>query len=710
MSFRGLQLIIAMFSIHGLLRAKEPELGRDADTGGQIVYILEMARALSERKDVDKVYIFTRLVDAPNISCDYKKPLEHVNDKCRIVRIPFGPKRYLKKESLWPYIPTFVDNCISYFRKHKISPDLLHGHYADSGIASKRLSASLGGLHVFTGHSLGRVKQQGLIDHGIAFDEIEKRYKITTRIEAEEIALDHAALVVASTENEKNEQYALYDHYNKSCMRVISPGVNLERFSSACVIKKHSSTWRELKRFLAEPAKPMILALCRPDFKKNTKALVRIYGKSKRLQEMANLVLFMGCRDNISTLSKNPREVLKEILLEIDRFDLYGRVAYPKRHQAKDVPQIYRLAANQRGVFVHPALEENFGLTLLEAASCGLPLVATKVGGPSEIVSRCENGLLVDPQNHEQIEESIYRVLSDKSKWKLWSRNGIRKVYQNYSWQAHVKKYMQEVKKEMKQQKKMTHKNAFSMKLSSCDRLLLCDIDNTLTGNRSALKELLRKIEETDCNLAFGIATGRNMSLIEEVLHEWKIPRPNVLISSVGSEIYYGFAEKKDQDWSNWLNYRWNAKKVREAFKDHKGMLLQPDDCQNPFKVSYFIDKDADLDVADLHKVLRKRGLSCNLIFSHQSLLDILPVRCSKGLALRYFANKWGLPLKRVLAAGDSGNDISMLEGETLGVVVANYSRELENLKGREDIYFASSSHAHGVIEGIDHYQFLSSF
>lgn len=698
-----------MFSIHGLLRAKNPELGRDADTGGQIVYVLEMARALAARKDVEKVYIFTRLIDAPNISDDYKKSVEKVSDNCEIIRIPFGPKRYLRKESLWPYIPTFIDNCIAYFRKHKISPDLLHGHYADAGLASKRLSACLGGLHVFTGHSLGRVKMQGLVDHGLLFEEIEKRYKITTRIEAEEIALDHAAMVIASTENEKEQQYALYDHYNRGCMRVVSPGVNLERFSSACVIKKHSAIWRELKRFLKEPSKPMILALCRPDFKKNTKALVRIFGKSKRLQERANLLLFLGSRDDIGSLAKNPREVLKEVLLEIDRFDLYGKVAYPKKHQSEDVPQIYRLAANQRGVFVHPALEENFGLTLLEAASCGLPVIATKVGGPSEILQRCQNGLLINPENEDEIEKAIFDALSSPEQWKFWSRNGIKKVYQNYSWQAHANNYIREVKKELRLQNSMTHKNAFSKKLSSCDRLLLCDIDNTLTGNRAALKELLKKIEEADCSLAFGIATGRNMGLIEEVLEEWKIPRPNVLISSVGSEIYYGFAEKKDQDWLNWLNYRWNAEKVKEVLKDRKELSLQPQDCQNPFKVSYYLDEDAKLEPADLHKILRKKGLSCNLIFSHQSLLDVLPIRCSKGLALRYFANKWGLPLQRVLAAGDSGNDISMLEGETLGVVVANYSSELEILKGREDIYFAPGAYAQGVIDGIEHYQFLTS-
>jgi len=48
-----------------------------------------------------------------------------------------------------------------------------------------------------------------------------------------------------------------------------------------------------------------------------------------------------------------------------------------------------------------------------------------------------------------------------------------------------------------------------------------------------------------------------------------------------------------------------------------------------------------------------------------------------------------------------------MLSGNTLGVVVGNYSPELEHLRGNPDIYFAQGQYAWGIIEGIDHYDFL---
>ena len=86
-----------------------------------------------------------------------------------------------------------------------------------------------------------------------------------------------------------------------------------------------------------------------------------------------------------------------------------------------------------------------------------------------------------------------------------------------------------------------------------------------------------------------------------------------------------------------------------------------------------------------------------------------MPVRASKGQAIRYLAYKWGLPLNAFLVAGDSGNDIEMMLGDTLGVIVGNHSPEIRTLRGRHQVYFAGQHYALGILEGIDHYQFGSS-
>ena len=94
-------------------------------------------------------------------------------------------------------------------------------------------------------------------------------------------------------------------------------------------------------------------------------------------------------------------------------------------------------------------------------------------------------------------------------------------------------------------------------------------------------------------------------------------------------------------------------------------------------------------------------------ILDHEVYLDVIPVRASSGLAIRFFCFKWNLEPQRLLVAGDSGNDWDMLSGDTLGVVVSNHTPELERLRGRPRIHFAKSAHARGILEGIDCYDFF---
>ena len=95
------------------------------------------------------------------------------------------------------------------------------------------------------------------------------------------------------------------------------------------------------------------------------------------------------------------------------------------------------------------------------------------------------------------------------------------------------------------------------------------------------------------------------------------------------------------------------------------------------------------------------------MVFSHGQYLDFLPQRASKGAAIRYLATKWGIPFRRILVAGDSGNDEEMLRGVTCGVIVGNYSKELEHLKGLRRMFFSQQEYAAGIIDGLDHYGFL---
>jgi len=90
------ELHIQLFSLHGLIRGGGLELGRDADTGGQITYVVELARHLGALPQVARVDLFTRLLVDRKVSPDYAEPVEEVNGKFRIVRIQCGGRRYMR--------------------------------------------------------------------------------------------------------------------------------------------------------------------------------------------------------------------------------------------------------------------------------------------------------------------------------------------------------------------------------------------------------------------------------------------------------------------------------------------------------------------------------------------------------------------------------------------------------------------------------------
>jgi len=379
-------LYIMLISVHGLIRGRDLELGRDADTGGQTLYVVELARALAAQPNVARVDLLTRRVVDAKVSADYANPTEQIGDNAHLIRLDCGPRRYLRKEVLWPHLQGFIDRALQHVRSVGRVPDVIHSHYADAGYVGARLAGLLGVPLIHTGHSLGREKQKQLRARGMKQTALEDQYNISTRIEAEEIVLGTADIVVASTHQEVEEQYAEYDNYHPKRMQVIPPGVDLSRFHPPALYEGNSEIARDIAKFLHKPQMPMILALSRPDERKNIAALLRAYGQSSQLQELANLVIVAGNRDAIRNMEKGPREVLTDLLLLIDLYDLYGKVAYPKHHSAVDVPDLYRLAAKRHGVFINPALTEPFGLTLIEAAASGLPIVATNDGGPKDIV------------------------------------------------------------------------------------------------------------------------------------------------------------------------------------------------------------------------------------------------------------------------------------------------------------------------------------
>lgn len=718
-------LYLQMFSLHGLIRSHDLEMGRDADTGGQIKYVLEESMELSKQAGVARVDLFTRLIDDKTVSSDYARPIEQVTDNFRIIRIPCGGKKYLRKELLWRHLDEYLDKTVKHIKSQGQLPDVVHGHYADAGYVAMWLSRLFGIPFIFTGHSLGRSKKQKLLNSGLPEDKIIRKYMIDQRIEAEEGVLKSVDLIITSTRQEVEKQYGDYENHLGPEYRIIPPGLDLEKFypyyhnqmsekePDEEILHSHAALLRELGRFFKNKDKPLILALCRPDKRKNISGLIEAYGRDLELQAIANLAIFAGIRKDITEMEDNEQGVLTDMLLMMDKYDLYGKMAIPKRHDFQtEVPELYRIAAELRGVFVNAALTEPFGLTLLEAAATGLPLVATDDGGPRDIMANCQNGILVDPTDQKAISTAIRTLATHPEQWETASKNGILNVRKYYAWDAHAQKYLQEINRLLtRNAKPETEENitpkAIGRRLAHLNHFLITDIDNTLIGDdNNRLGELIELLNTHHDKLGFGIATGRTIESALEVLAAHGLPEPDLMITSVGAEIYYGAGHHEDKGWMAHLSGHWNRDKIFRLLDPIDFLEYQEEDTQRRFKISYNMPPEKDR-LTFLHDLLQKNRCRYTMVYSHEQFLDILPYRASKGKAIRYLSYKWHIPLSHIVVSGDSGNDAEMLRGDLSGVVVGNHSCELEAFRGQRKVYFADATCAGGILEGLQHYNFV---
>ena len=258
--------------LHGLFRSRDLELGRDADTGGQTLYVLDLVRSLAQRPEVDRVDVVTRLIQDRRVAADYGRPEETIAPGARILRFGFGPKRYLRKELLWPYLEDLADQLVHHLTRPGQGVDWIHAHYADAGFVGALVSQRLGIPLVFTGHSLGREKQRRLLASGGDRQQIEQAYAMSRRIESEEQALTQADLVITSTRQRQISNTPATPSSSATARKI--PGVDAGRFHPV-VQQRSRLSWIDAHTFLRDPNKPPFLAISRAVRRKNIPALWR---------------------------------------------------------------------------------------------------------------------------------------------------------------------------------------------------------------------------------------------------------------------------------------------------------------------------------------------------------------------------------------------------------------------------------------------------
>jgi len=718
---------IQMISPHGLIRYKNPEIGSDRDTGGQVKYLVELLSEMRKNEKITKVDLITRYISDRRYSSDYSVKVENIDEKIRIIRVQCGGVKYRPKETLWPYLDEMVDNLIRFNREEEQVPDIVHGHYADGSYVAQQISIIYDMPMVMTGHSLGQYKLKMLEMEGVSGDDIDKKYNIKHRIKVEENAISHSRLVIASTENEIKTQYSYYNAAKSADFIINPPGYNSNVFYS---YYKHTlpgsemdieseiaynRMQNEIGKFLYEPGKPIILAIGRADKRKNFETIIKAYGNDKQLQTLANLVIFAGIRKDIRQMPQEECEVLTELLLLLDRYDLYGKLAIPKKNNSRtEIPEVYRIAALNKGVFINATRGENFGLTILEAAASGLPVIAPDAGGPKEIISQCSNGIVIDIDDDKKIAEAVKKIISDNALWQMYSENSIVNVFKHYSWKSHVDKYVNSLETLLQkdsEQNNKTERTSLSIsvgrKFSNVKRVIITDIDDTLIGreNNEGLPEFIEYLNRVGEDTVFGLATGRNKQLTEDAITQHGLPQPDIMICSAGTEIYYGGNMILDKGWEKHISYLWKREKIINAMENMPALVMQEKEAQWDYKLSYYANKEfADDDIAEIYRLLDFYRLKAKVLFSEKSFIDFLPFRAGKGKAINYLSFKWHIPIEDFSVFGNSGNDEGMLMTKANATVVGNYSSELEKLKKNKKIYFAKESLANGILEGLKYF------
>ena len=670
---------ILSLALGGCLRGEPVRYGITEDTGGHIGYILGEMRALSLRGDVRCAEIVTRRFDAPELGTVHARREEWLAPKLVLRRIDSGNPDYLAKEALGADREAFTTALIEELRSRERLPDLIHAHFADAADVAARIQRVFGIPFVYTAHSLGmdKLKASGF-----------RTQALRQRIEEEDCAIARAAAVVGSSRDECERQLASYPSASVDRIHRLTPGTAPADPQPA----KIEAARALVAPFLRDPQRPMVLAVARAVHKKNLVGLVEAFAGEPGLRSQCNLVIVAGQRQSLNEGEAEQREVMNALADAIDRHDLYGCVAYPKTHSRPEVEGLYALAARSRGVFANPAQVEPYGLTLVEAATFGLPVVATKIGGAHDIVLELGHGTLIDPEDTAGIGRAIRELIADRNAWNAKSANGLGNV-RSMTWEDYAARFVELARSILAPAR--VPANCIARRA-----LVVSDLDNTLTGcpeGARRFSDFCRRHPDH----GFIVATGRSIGEARRLVRDWGLPEPLSWITSVGTEIYHR-AENRlvpDEGFVRAIGDEWQPRAIAAALEDIAGLTAQAGYEQRSFKRSYFAEDAAA--VTEIEARLERRSLEARVIYSHGNLLDIVPREAGKGAALAHVARHHDVPLDRVFAAGDSGNDADMLSLCQNAILVGNHAPEVAALAGLANVYVSRRSHAAGALEGI---------
>ncbi|KAG2697508.1 hypothetical protein I3760_07G109700 [Carya illinoinensis] len=453
------------------------------DTGGQVVYILDQVRALEKemllrirKQGLDitpRILIVTRLIpDAKGTTCNQRLERVSGTEHAHILRVPFRSekgvlRKWISRFDVWPYLETFAEDAASELvAELQVIPDFIIGNYSDGNLVASLLAYKMGVTQCTIAHALEKTKYP---DSDIYWKNFEDKYHFSCQFTADIIAMNNADFIITSTYQEiagtKNTvgQYESHTAFTLPGLyrvvhgidvfdpkfNIVSPGADMcIYFPYSDKEKRLTALHGSIEELLYDPeqndehigmltdrSKPLIFTMARLDHVKNVTGLVELYGKSTKLRELVNLVVVGGYHDPNKSKDREEITEIEKMHSLMKEYNLEGQCRWisAQMNRARN-GELYRYIADTKGAFVQPAFYEAFGLTVVEAMTCGLPTFATCHGGPAEIIEHGVSGFNIDPYHPDQaaalMADFFQRSKEDPSHWHKISDGGLKRIYE----------------------------------------------------------------------------------------------------------------------------------------------------------------------------------------------------------------------------------------------------------------------------------------
>ncbi|MBD2021032.1 glycosyltransferase family 1 protein [Leptolyngbya sp. FACHB-36] len=394
--FSSTEKHIALISCHGDPAA---EIGKE-EAGGQNVYVRHVGEELA--KQGWKVDMFTRHADAnlPTI-------VQH-RENCRTIRLTAGPQEFVPRDELAEHVPAFVQSLLKFQRQSGVQYRVVHTNYWISAWIGMELKKLQPLSQVHTYHSLGAVKYQSVSTIPMI---------ATTRLDVEKTVLKTAERIVATSPQEQEHMRSLMS--TQGNIDIIPCGTNVDHFGSV------SREAARQKLGIASDEQ-VVLYVGRFDPRKGIETLVRAIGQSQ-LRNSDKLRLMIGGGSRPGQSDGLERERIESIVGDLG---LAGLTQFPGRLSPEELP-IYYAAAD---VCVVPSHYEPFGLVAIEAMACGIPVIASDVGGLQFTVVPEKTGLLAPPKDEAAFAAAIDRILMNPDWSHQLGQAAQERVRSKFSW------------------------------------------------------------------------------------------------------------------------------------------------------------------------------------------------------------------------------------------------------------------------------------